>query len=104
MKLTTPAIASEPYVAAAPSLRISILLKAAIGKSCKLTDLFAPLLIGTVVCLFPFIKTKVLCVPRPLILIFETPSAPFDPNWFDSPSIPFAPGTILINSTILRLF
>ena len=61
----TPAIASEPYCAEAPSLKISILSTADIGKPFKSTpEPPRPLVPNkptkAVLCLrFPFIKTKV---------------------------------------------
>ena len=68
----TPAIASEPYCAAAPSLNTSNLLIAAAGIAFKsVPELPLPLVpykfIKDAVCLlFPLIKTNVWSGPKPL--------------------------------------
>ena len=70
----TPAIASEPYCAEAPSLNNSILFMAEIGIAFKsVPELPLPLVpykfIKDALCLlFPLIKTNVWSGPRPLIV------------------------------------
>ena len=67
----TPAIASDPYCAEAPSLKISILSTADCGNPFKSTpELPRPLVPNkptkAVLCLrFPFTKTKVWSGPKP---------------------------------------
>ena len=72
--LTTPAMASEPYTAEAPSLRISRRSMAAAGIEFRSTELFAPVPPGTK--RRPLRSTRVRFAPRPRRLTRVEPSPP----------------------------
>ena len=72
--LTTPAIASEPYIAEAPSLSTSILSIIAVGICERSGDAAAPLPIGTT--LLPFKRRSVLDDPIPLKEYLTPPDPP----------------------------
>src|SRR5882672_11895382 len=63
MMFTTPAMASEPYTAEAPSFRISMRSIAAVGMEFRSTDVFAPVPPGTM--RRPLRSTRVRSEPRP---------------------------------------
>ena len=69
MKLATPAIASDPYTAAAPSFNTSTRPIALIGNALISTPVFS---VDT--CRLPFSKTNVRDAPIPLKLTVATPS------------------------------
>ncbi|MNQ62098.1 hypothetical protein D3C85_764300 [compost metagenome] len=84
--LITPAMASEPYCAAAPSLKISILLIEEAGMAFKSVPVFPlPLVPKRLIredwcLLFPLIKTRVWSGPKPLNEAGSTWSAPSEPD------------------------
>ena len=82
MIFTTPAIASEPYIAEAPSLSTSTLSTIAEGIADKSGEEAAPEPIGW--SLLPFNKIRVLAVPIPLRENLTVPSPPLLVLLFDT--------------------
>ncbi len=74
MMFTTPAMASEPYTAEAPSLRTSTRSMAAVGIEFRSTEESAPVPPGTN--RRPFISTRVRAEPSPRRLMRVAPSPP----------------------------
>ena len=72
--LTTPAIASDPYTADAPSFKISIDLIIATGMVFKSTEESAPVPEETI--RRPFNNTRVRCDPMPRKLTVAEPPEP----------------------------
>ena len=78
MMFTTPAMASEPYTAEAPSLRISMRSTEAVGMEFRSTEASAPVPPGTM--RRPLRSTRVRAEPRPRRLMRVAPSPPLL-NW-----------------------
>ena len=64
MMFTTPAVASAPYTAEAPSFKISMRSIIATGKRLRSTKVVPPLLEPVSTCRRPFTMTRVLLAPR----------------------------------------
>ena len=74
IKLTTPATASEPYIEAAPSFKISTLSVAIIGIIFVSTNTAPSLDVpAAIVCLRPSTNTNVDERPRPLRFTLDVP-------------------------------
>ena len=79
MKLTTPATASEPYTAEAPSFKISTRSTASIGTSAARSTKLDPSSVCTAdgTCRLPFSSTRVGATPSPRRLTFAVPTMKF---------------------------
>ena len=97
MKFATPEIASEPYVAAAPSFRSSIRSSANIGIIC-VSAKPSP---GDEMVRRPFIRTRLRLGPRLRRLMEPVPGVPCaeGENWFESPRTEPTDGRDLMNSS-----
>ena len=101
MKFTTPATASEPYSAVAPSFNVSIRSKAIIGGSAEVSTKLLPRFVVTALCTWrrELSRTRVEFTPRPRRLIFVVPVLAF---WVNASGLFWDP-VLMVNRSMMSL-